>query len=73
MNSILFGAALLFTGGAPHGSTAPAFNVIAQGNIMGFPTSGLVWLAVTIAVAVAMRKTVFGRWIYAAGANTSAA
>ncbi|WP_053240074.1 ABC transporter permease [Pleomorphomonas koreensis] len=73
MNSILFGVALVYTGGAPHGAAAPAFNTIAQGDILGFPASGVCWLVLSIAVAMLMRKTVFGRWIYAVGANARAA
>ncbi len=73
MNSILFGSALVYTGGAPHGQAAPAFNMIAQGHILGIPTSALCWLAITLAVAFALRRTTFGRWIYAVGANERAA
>ena len=73
MNSILFGAALIFTGGAPRGASAAAFNVIGQGSVFGLPASALCWLAVALAVAFAMRRTTFGRWIYAVGANETAA
>lgn len=73
MNSILFGVALVSTGGAPHGAAAPAFNTIAQGDILGFPASGVCWLGVSVAVAIVMKNTIFGRWIYAVGANARAA
>lgn len=73
MNSILFGAALVYTGGAPRGAAAPAFNEIGQGSVLGFPASALCWLAVAILVALAMRRTTYGRWLYAVGANERAA
>jgi ribose/xylose/arabinose/galactoside ABC-type transport system permease subunit len=73
MNSILFGAALVYTGGAPHGQAAPSFQWIGAGSWMGAPVSMLVWLAIAVAVAWASRKTVYGRWLYAAGANATAA
>ncbi|RTM02168.1 MAG: ABC transporter permease [Hyphomicrobiales bacterium] len=73
MNAILFGAALVYTGGAPFGSSAPAFNTIGQGSLFGFPASALCWLAVSVALAWAMRRTTLGRWIYAVGANETAA
>jgi ribose/xylose/arabinose/galactoside ABC-type transport system permease subunit len=73
MNSILFGAALVFTGGAPRGSSAAGFNQMGQGSIFGLPASALCWLVVAIAVAFAMRRTTFGRWVYAVGANETAA
>lgn len=73
MNSILFGAALVYTGGAPHGATAPAFNQIGQGSVLGLPASALCWLVVAVGVAYGMRRTTYGRWLYAVGANERAA
>lgn len=73
MNSILFGAALVYTGGATRGTAAPAFKIVGQGTLFGIPLSAVAWLAVAIAVAVMLRRTVFGRWIYAVGANSEAA
>jgi ribose/xylose/arabinose/galactoside ABC-type transport system permease subunit len=73
MNSILFGSALVFTGGAPHGAAASAFDVIGQGSAFGFPASAICWLAVALGVAFVMRRTTFGRWVYAVGANETAA
>jgi ribose transport system permease protein len=35
-NSILFGAALVYTGGAPHGSISPLFAVCGQGTSLGY-------------------------------------
>jgi ribose/xylose/arabinose/galactoside ABC-type transport system permease subunit len=73
MNSILFGAALVYTGGAPRGSAAPSFDVIGQGSVVGLPASALCWLVVAVVVAYAMRRTTYGRWLYAVGANERAA
>jgi ribose transport system permease protein len=73
MNSILFGLALVYTGGAPRGSSAHAFNVIGQGRWFGLPASAVCWLVVAIGVAYMMRRTTLGRWIYAVGANETAA
>ena len=73
MNSILFGAALVYTGGAPHGDAAPGFQWIGAGNLFGLPVSMIVWLAISLAVAWILRKTVYGRWLYATGANAAAA
>jgi ribose transport system permease protein len=73
MNSILFGAALVFTGGAPHGEAAPGFEWIGAGSLSGVPVSMIFWLALALGVAWIVRKTVYGRWLYAAGANGTAA
>lgn len=72
-NSVLFGAALVYTGGAPHGSAAPSFNWIGQGNVGGFPASALVWIVIALVLAFLTRRTVYGRWLYATGANSRAA
>ena len=73
MNSILFGAALVYTGGAPRGSAARAFDVIGQGRWFGLPASAICWLVVAVGVAYMMRRTTLGRWVYAVGANETAA
>jgi len=73
MNSILFGAALVYTGGAPHGEAAPGFEWIGAGNLFGIPVSMIFWLVIALLVAWASRKTVYGRWLYATGANAAAA
>lgn len=73
MNSILFGGALVYTGGAPRGAAAKSFDAIGQGSWFGLPASAMCWLAVSLSVAWAMRRTIFGRWVYAVGANETAA
>jgi ribose/xylose/arabinose/galactoside ABC-type transport system permease subunit len=73
MNSVLFGAALVFTGGAPHGAVAPAFQVIGTGSVAGLPAPALLWIAATAALAWVSRRTVVGRELFAAGANPRAA
>ncbi len=73
MNSILFGVALVYTQGAPHGSISPSFAVFGQGRLFGFPISTICWLAVALLIAWTMRATMFGRQLYAVGANQVAA
>jgi ribose/xylose/arabinose/galactoside ABC-type transport system permease subunit len=72
-NSILFGAALVYTGGAPHGSISPGFAVCGQGHIFGLPVSTVCWLVIGLAMAWITRQTTFGRRLYAVGANPTAA
>ena len=50
MNAILFGAALVYTGGAPRGSAADGFKVLGQGTVAGLPASAVSWLAVAAVV-----------------------
>jgi ribose transport system permease protein len=73
LNAVLFGAALLYTGGAPHGTAAPGFALAGQGTPGGVPASALCWLVAALAVLALLGRTVFGRWLYAVGANPVAA
>ena len=73
MNSILFGAALVYTHGAPHGSISAGFAVFGQGHMTVFPVSTICWLTISLAMLWLTRRTVFGRWLYATGANPTAA
>jgi ribose/xylose/arabinose/galactoside ABC-type transport system permease subunit len=73
MNSVLFGAALLYSHGAPHGAIPPALQVIGQGRLVHVPVSAILWLMLTITAALMARRTVFGRQLYAVGANPRAA
>jgi len=73
MNSILFGAALVYTRGAPHGGIAPEFAIFGQGHFGFVPVSTICWISVVLAVAFLLHRTIFGRQVYAVGANTTAA
>lgn len=73
MNSILFGGALVYTGGAPHGTVSPEFIFFGQGHLVGLPVSTLCWLAIALSMLWLTQKTVFGRRLYAVGANPAAA
>jgi ribose transport system permease protein len=73
INSILFGAALVYTGGAPHGSISPEFAVCGQGHVFGLPVSTVFWIAIGLVMVWITRQTTFGRRLYAVGANPVAA
>jgi ribose/xylose/arabinose/galactoside ABC-type transport system permease subunit len=73
MNAILFGAALVYTGGAPHGSAAAEFQTLGTGYFLGLPAPTLVWFVIAGLAFVLTRWTVLGRWLYAVGANPEAA
>lgn len=73
VNSVLFGAALVYTGGAPYGEAASAFKWVGQGRIAGIPTATVAWLLVAVGFIWLTRASVYGRWLYATGANPVAA
>lgn len=73
MNSILFGAALVYTRGAPRGSMAPGFTAFGQAKFLSVPALAWVWLLTAVLLAVAFTHTPYGRRLYASGANPRAA
>jgi len=73
MQAVLFGGALLLTGGIPSGGVPKEFTFIGQGRFFGFPVAAIIWIALTIAFAILTRRTVYGRRLYAVGANPRAA
>jgi ribose transport system permease protein len=73
MQAILFGTALLLTGGIPSGGVPKEFLFLGQGRIAGFPVAAIVWLGLTLVFAVATRRMIYGRWLFATGSNARAA
>jgi ribose transport system permease protein len=51
----------------------PWFRLIAAGDVWGIPNLALIFIAITIIVAVVMLRTKFGRYVYAVGSNEQAA
>ena len=73
MLTIARGLTMLWTKGYPISSLGPKFDYIGSGWLLGIPV--LVWIsAITVALAVLLvKKTPFGRYIYAIGGNEQAA
>lgn len=72
-NLIVFGAALLYSGGAPGGSIPDQMRFWGLGSIGPLPAAALVWLLVSLAVAFLVSRSVPGRRLRAVGANPRAA
>jgi erythritol transport system permease protein len=77
---VVRGAALLLakgetfndmTGKPELGNTG--FSVLGLGKFLGLPTGVWVMVVVALMTAILLRKTVFGRWLYALGGNERAA
>lgn len=73
MQAVLFGIALLLTGGIPSGGVAKDFQYIGQGRFFDFPVAAMIWIVLTLAFAVLTTRTIFGRSLYAVGSNARAA
>jgi ribose transport system permease protein len=67
---MLDGLTMVFTGGATHGTASPILKYIGTGRLFNFmPISILFWILATIVTVIVLRRTTFGRKIYAIGAN----
>jgi ribose transport system permease protein len=63
------GASWVYTNGAPNGSMPPTLQFAANGKIGIVPVADIIIALVFIAVLVLLTRTVFGRRLYAVGAN----
>lgn len=72
MMSIVSGAALILTGGLTKPLMVPGFNWIGQGRIFGVPFPPILMIIVFIALSIVLRRTRFGRFVYAVGGNPEA-
>jgi ribose/xylose/arabinose/galactoside ABC-type transport system permease subunit len=67
------GLAQVLTNGNLQTFTYPAFTWLGTGRILGLPVQGWIALALTIAIAWIVRRTVYGRYLLAVGGNERAA
>jgi len=72
MNALLFGGVLAISGGTPR-LTTPALHAFATSSVLDVPTTVLIAIGVTAAVAFVVKRTVVGRRFEAVGANAAAA
>jgi ribose transport system permease protein len=74
MLSVAKGLALLLTGGLPLYSVPESLvDSVGFGSVYGLPVSSILAFVIMLIGAVILRKTVFGRHVYAVGSNPIAA
>lgn len=74
MMEIARGAALLTTSGNPVFGLGDSFHVLGGGFIFDkIAISGVIWIILTIIIAIILKYTVFGRSLFAIGGNSEAA
>ena len=74
VNAVMRGLMVAHTGGfAPQTGATEFMRTLAAGRILGIPNALFVWIAVSLAVAVMLQRTVLGRAIYAIGNKEAAA
>ena len=71
--TMIDGVSWVYTNGAPNGSMPPVLQFAANAKIGGVPAADLIVAAIFIAVLTLLTRTVFGRRLYATGANPRAA
>jgi len=73
MGIIAHGAALVYSKGAAGGAASPMIKFLGTGRAMGVPAANILWLFLAAITVLVLGKTVFGRQIYAIGANRETA
>lgn len=70
---ILSGLNLIYTGGAPRSNVTDLFRKLSDGRIIGIPIIVIVALVIATVLAFGLRRSTFGRRLYAVGSNREAA
>lgn len=73
MMSIVSGLSLVLTGGLTRPMMFPSFNWVGQGRLAGVPIPLLIMAVMFIGLWIMLRRTRFGRFVYASGGNAEAA
>ncbi len=74
INALLRGLMVVHTGGfAPQTHATDLMAFMATGHLLGLPMALLVWAVLSIAMVFLLRRTVFGRYVYAIGNREAAA
>lgn len=75
VNSVLLGTMTLYTGGgfAPGDNATPFMAWLGVGKTLGISNPILVWLLFALVLSFALRRTVFGKGVYALGNAEAAA
>ncbi|GAB3506929.1 ABC transporter permease [Emticicia fontis] len=67
------GLALIISKGRPISNLSESFNFIGGGAILGIPFPIIILFVVFIICSIVLKKTIFGRYVYAVGGNQQAA
>ena len=70
---VLTGLNLIYTGGAPRSNVTVLFRKLSDGRILGVPVIVILALLLAVALAYVLRRSTYGRRIYAVGSNREAA
>jgi ribose transport system permease protein len=72
--TLLIGVSFVYTKGFAKGTAPPLLNFLGSGRLLDFfPVAIVLWILVAFTIFFVLRYTVFGRHVYASGANPTAA
>ncbi len=73
VNSMLLGTSVVITGGFnPRGEASETMISLATGEFGGVPLAFCVWMVMTLAISVLLKRSAFGRYVSAIGYNEKA-
>ena len=70
---LILGVQTAWTQGVPGGSVPPALATVGTDRWLGLPSPTVIAAVIFVLVALALTKTVWGKWVYATGGNPEAA
>ena len=74
VNAVMRGLMVAQTGGyAPQTTSTDIMRYLAAGRTLGIPNALFVWLVVSLVTAMLLKRTTFGRYVYAIGNKEAAA
>jgi ribose transport system permease protein len=73
MNTVLLGVTLYYTKGTPQGTAPNVILKLATGRIAGIPWAVILWVILSALIIFSLRRTIYGRRLYAIGNNARAA
>jgi ribose/xylose/arabinose/galactoside ABC-type transport system permease subunit len=73
MQSFIYALALMYTQSRTLYSRIPDFNVLGRGAVLGVPLPVVLFLGLAILLQIALRYSIYGRFLYAIGSNREAA
>ncbi len=73
VGAVVEGITLIISKGAPKGNASPLLHAVATGKFLGIPWVVWIWLVISSVTILVLRRTVFGREVYAVGANEETA
>jgi ribose transport system permease protein len=73
MLGVARGLVLLLTNASTIAPLPDAFNIIANGSVLGLPSLFWILIVVALVAAFVLGRTIFGRYVYAVGSNAESA